>query len=57
MYPSHLLSSVDVQTLVEMLLHVGHHGVVPWHPVNTSVLQTSRLHHITAHLHYQRDKL
>lgn len=57
MYPAHLLSSVDVHALVEMLLQVGHHGVVPRHPVDTDVLQTRRLHHATAHLHYQRDKL
>lgn len=57
MYPAHLLSSVDVHALVEMLLQVGHHGVVPRHSVDTSVLQTRRLHHAAAHLHDQRDKL
>lgn len=57
MYSAHLLSSVDVQALVEMLLQVGHHGIVPRHPVDTGVLQTRRLHHVTAHLHNQRNKL
>lgn len=57
MYPAHLLSSVDVQALVEMLLQVGHHGVVPRHTVDAGVLQTCRLHHAAAHLHNQRDKL
>ena len=57
MSPTHLLSSVDVQALVEMLLQVGHHGVVPWHPVDTGVLQTCGLHHTAAHLHDQGDEL
>lgn len=57
MSPAHLLCSVDVHALVEMLLQVGHHGVVSRHPVDTCVFQTCRLHHATAHLHNQRDKL
>lgn len=57
MHPAHLLSSVDVHALVEMLLQVRHHGIVPRHPVDTGVLQTCCLHYTTAHLHDQRDKL
>lgn len=53
----HLLSSVDVHALVEMLLQVGHHGVVPWHAVDSGVLQPRRLHHAAAPLHDQRHKL
>ena len=53
----HLLSSVDVQALVEVLLQVGHHGVVPWNAVDAGVLQTGRLDNTTAHLHDQRDEL
>lgn len=54
---SHLLGCVDVQALVEMLLQVGHHGVVPGHAVDAGVLQAGGLHHAAAHLHDQRDKL
>lgn len=53
----HLLSSVDVHALVEMLLEVGNHGIVPGYTVDTSVLQTCCFHNITTQLHYQRDKL
>ena len=53
----YLLSCVDVQALVQMLLQVGHHGVVPRHAVDPGVFQTRLLHHPTAHLHYQRDEL
>lgn len=57
MCPPHLLSGIDVHALVEMLLQVGHHGVVPWHPVDAGVLQTRLLHYSAAHFHDQRDKL
>ena len=54
---THLLSRVDVQTLVQVLLEVGHHGVVPRHPVDPGVVQARGLHHTAAHLHDQGDKL
>lgn len=54
---SHLLSRVDVQALVEMLLQVGHHGVVARHAVDARVLQAGGFDHAAAHLHDQRDKL
>ena len=36
---THLLSRVNVQALVQVLLEVGHHGVVPRYPVDTGVVQ------------------
>lgn len=54
---SHLLGRVDVQALVEMLLQVGHHGVVARHAVDARVLQAGGFDHAAAHLHDQRDKL
>lgn len=54
---SHLLGRVDVQALVEMLLQVGHHGVVARHAVDARVVQAGGLDHAAAHLHDQRDKL
>lgn len=56
-FMSHLLGRVDVQALVEMLLQVGHHGVVARHAVDARVLQAGGFDHAAAHLHDQRDKL
>lgn len=42
---------------VELLLHAGDGGVVAGDPVDARVLQAALLHHLTAHLHNQRNKL
>ena len=52
-----LLGGIDVQALVELVLQRGHHGIVPWDPVDPGVLQTHLLHQAAADLHDQRDEL
>lgn len=56
---THVFLDIDVTHAfaVELLLHVGDGGVVTWDPVDSFVLQASLLHHLTAHLHDQRNKL
>lgn len=56
---THVFLDVDVihAFAVELLLHAGDGSVVSGHSVDSCVVQTSLLHHITAHLHDQRNKL
>lgn len=56
---THVFLDVDVSHafVVELLLHAGDGSVVARDPVDSCVLQTSLLHHLTAHLHNQRNKL
>lgn len=56
---THIFLDVDVSHAfaVELLLHAGDGSVVSGDPVDSCVLQSSLLHHLTAHLHDQRNKL
>lgn len=56
---THVFLDVNVSHAftVELLLHAGDGGVVSGDPVDPCVLQSSLLHHFTAHLHNQRNKL
>ena len=56
---THVFLDVDVihAFTVELLLHAGDGSVVPRDSVDSCVLQTSLLHHITANFHDQRNKL
>lgn len=53
----HLLSRVDVDTLVELLLEHRHHGVIPRNSVDSGVFQTHVLHQTAADLHDHRYEL
>lgn len=56
---THVFLDVDVSHAfaVEFLLHAGDGSIVSRNPVDSSVLQTSLLHNLTAHLHDERNKL
>lgn len=56
---THVFLDVNVSHAfaVELLLHAGDCSVVPGYSVDSCVLQTSLLHHLTANLHNQRNVL
>lgn len=56
---THIILNINVShaLVIELLLHDGDGGVIAWYSVNARVFQPTFLYQLTAHFHYQRNKL